>query len=402
MVKMRSLTSKTNKKKTTSKAVPKQAPAPPTPIGAGLGLLDDNATASAVTTTATADPVVQATAIAIPVVQATANAVTTTAHVLQGWVVPNPEPVKAAPPPATVVPWEVAQMTTLKEEFLKQAAKRSPPKVEVNTLSTKEEYDLWKYQLSGVVALLGVGKVVSMVQDPQVTADALVRQTTTKEATAYVTLGAKVLGCLKDEALLLCCGRQAKTLTQVLKVLEEAFGRTQAVDRMAMVHQLYTERYDPHGETLDQWVSKKHSTAVRLGETFATPRTFSQNLMTVLLTLLPTSFDAVANALRASPPGTWQEVVSRLRDYDSATRQEKHEVQGHVYVSLQKEVKELKALLTKGGEKGSGGKGKSRPKKRCYRCGRTGHLQKDCYSKVATVQKVQKEKNVKGKGKRRS
>ena len=67
MVKMLSLTSKTSKptapkaantskaaKATTSKAVPKQAPAPPTPIGAGLGLLDDNATA-------TADPVVQAT-----------------------------------------------------------------------------------------------------------------------------------------------------------------------------------------------------------------------------------------------------------------------------------------------------------------------------------------------------
>ena len=395
MVKMLSLTSKASKP-TAPKApkASKAAPAPPSPIGAGLGLLRHVVPAQAQR---------EQTPVTVPVVQATATANTPTAHVLQGWVVPNPEPVQtAAQPPTPVLSWEVAQMTTLKEEVLIQAARESPPKVEVNTLSTKEEYDLWKYQLSGVVALLGVGKVVSMVQDPQVTADALVRQTTTKEATAYVTLGAKVLGCLKDEALLLCCGRQAKTLTQVLKVLEEAFGRTQAVDRMAMVHQLYTERYDPHGETLDQWVSKKHSTAVRLGETFATPRTFSQNLMTVLLTLLPTSFDAVANALRASPPGTWQEVVSRLRDYDSATRQEKHEVQGHVYVSLQKEVKELKALLTKGGEKGSGGKGKSRPKKRCYRCGRTGHLQKDCYSKVATVQKVQKVKNVKGKGKRRS
>ena len=145
-------------------------------------------------------------------------------------------------------------MTTLKEEVLKQAARGSLPKVEVNPLSKKEDYDLWKYQFSGIMSLLGVGKVVDMVQNQQVTVEKLVEETTTKEATAYVALGAKVLGCLKDEALLLCCGRQAKTLTEVLKVLDEAFGRTQAVDRMAMVHQLYSERYDPQTESLDQWV----------------------------------------------------------------------------------------------------------------------------------------------------
>ena len=56
MVKMLSLTSKASKptaskaantskaaKAPTSKAVPKQAPAPPSPIGAGLGLFEDNA-----------------------------------------------------------------------------------------------------------------------------------------------------------------------------------------------------------------------------------------------------------------------------------------------------------------------------------------------------------------------
>ena len=55
MVKMLSLTSKASKP-TAPKApkASKAAPSPPTPIGAGLGLLDDNATA-------TADPVVQAT-----------------------------------------------------------------------------------------------------------------------------------------------------------------------------------------------------------------------------------------------------------------------------------------------------------------------------------------------------
>ena len=193
----------------------------------------------------------------------------------------QPAPAQQAPVqvPPPVLPWEVAQMTTLKEEVLKQAARGSLPKVEVNPLPKKEDYGLWKYQFSGIMSLLGVGKTVDLVQDKHVTVEKLVQQTTTKEATAYVALGAKVLGCLKDEALLLCCGRQAKTLTEVLKVLEEAYGQTQAVDRMAMVHQLYSGRYDPQQESLGQWVPKKHSTAVRLGETFATSRTFSQNLM---------------------------------------------------------------------------------------------------------------------------
>ena len=162
-----------------------------------------------------------------------------------------------------------------------------------------------------------------------------------------------------------------------------------------MVHQLYSERYDPQNESLDQWVSKKHSTAVCLGETFATARTFSQNLMTVLLTLLPSSFDAVSNALRASPPNTWQEVVSRLRDYDSASQQEKQEVQGHVYLSLQKEVKELRTLLTRT-QKG-GGKGQT--KKTCWGCGRAGHVQKECRSSGhKTVNKKTTTKKGKGKG----
>ena len=162
-----------------------------------------------------------------------------------------------------------------------------------------------------------------------------------------------------------------------------------------MVHQLYSEKYDPLSESLDQWVSKKHSTAVRLGETFATPRSFSQNFMTVLLTLLPSSFDAVSNALRASPPDTWQEVVSRLRDYHSASRQEKHEVQGHVYLSLQKEVKELRTLLTRT-QKG-GGKG-GQTKKTCWLCGKAGHVQKECRS--GGVKNVNKSKKVKkGNGK---
>ena len=45
-------------------------------------------------------------------------------------------------------------------------------------------------------------------------------------------------------------------------------------------------------------------------------------MTTVLLTLLPPAFDTVSNAMRAAPPATWQEVVARLREYDSASRQE--------------------------------------------------------------------------------
>ena len=83
----------------------------------------------------------------------------------------------------------------------------------------------------------------------------------------------------------------------------------------------------------------------------------------------------------------WQEVVSRLRDYDSATRQEKQEVQGHVYLSLQKEVRELRSLLTKGGGKGQ----KAQTKKTCWSCGKAGHVQKECRSGGAkTVKKVKK------------
>ena len=119
--------------------------------------------------------------------------------------------------------------------------------------------------------------------------------------------------------------------------------------------------------------------------------------MTVLLTLIPSRFDTVANALRASPPQTWQEVVSRLRDFDTATRQEKKEVQGHVYVALQREVRELRALLTQTTQKGAG-KGqkktvKTTTTKKCWSCGKTGHVQKDCRS--GGVQK----KTKKGKGK---
>ena len=138
------------------------------------------------------------------------------------------------------------------------------PKVEVGPLSTKKEYDLWKYQFSGVVALLGVGKVMGMAQHPQANAGTMVAQTTIKEATAYVALGAKVMRCLKDEAPLLCCGGQAKTHTEVPKVLEEASARTQAVGRVAMVHQLYSEKYDSHHESLVKWASGKNYAAVRL------------------------------------------------------------------------------------------------------------------------------------------
>ena len=216
-----------------------------------------------------------------------------------------------------------------------------------------------------------------------------------RDATAYVALGSKVLTCLKGEALQLCCGRRATTLVQVLDVLQEAYGCMQVVGKMRLMHLVHTERYDPEAQALDQWVAEKHSAALKLGTVFATKETFHQNMMTVLLTLLPSQFDTVANQLRSAPPPTWQEVVARLRDYDSACKNEKNEVQGHVYQSLQKEVKELRALLTKT-QKG-GGKGNSRTKKSCYRCGRVGHLLKDCYS-VGGSQKVQK--NVrKGSGK---
>ena len=125
---------------------------------------------------------------------------------------------------------------------------------------------------------------------------------------------------------------------------------------------------------------------------FATSKTFNQNMTTVLLTLLPPAFDTVSNAMRAAPPATWQEVVARLRDYDSASRQEKQEVQGHVYAALQKEVTELRALVVKSGK---GGKGR-RQKKTCWKCGKSGHLQAHCNVKDE-VKSVKKK--TKGKGK---
>ena len=89
-----------------------------------------------------------------------------------------------------------------------------------------------------------------------------------------------------------------------------------------MLNQLFSSRYDPAVGTLDQWFAKKHKDALKLGDMFATSKTFNQNMTTVLLTLLPPAFDTVSNAMRAAPPATWQEVVARLREYDSASRQE--------------------------------------------------------------------------------
>ena len=81
-----------------------------------------------------------------------------------------------------MLPWEVAQQQTLlKEEVLKLAARGSVPKVDVNTLETKDGYDLWKYQFSGVVSLLGVDKVLKMVKDNSVTAEELPRNVATRQ-----------------------------------------------------------------------------------------------------------------------------------------------------------------------------------------------------------------------------
>ena len=190
---MKLLTSSSKAKaKKTPTPVPPPTPAPSTPIGAGLGLFEetngDNSSSlrrvipaqSARAQTPLLErlgslfgtdhvplsdhgqkqpPVLKATATVAPTTAtpplaeatATVTAVpTTTTTVLQGWVVPNPEPVKQqgwvvpnpvpvqapAPTPPPVLPWEVAQITKLKEEVLKQAARGSLPKVEVNTLST--------------------------------------------------------------------------------------------------------------------------------------------------------------------------------------------------------------------------------------------------------------------------
>ena len=81
------------------------------------------------------------------------------------------------------------------------------------------------------------------------------------------------------------------------------------------------------------WISRKHGTALKLPDLIPPGPVFEGQMSTVLLTLLPSHFDGVANEIRANPPGDWRKIESRLLDFDKVASLEKREVQGRVYTA---------------------------------------------------------------------
>ena len=295
---------------------------------------------------------------------------------------PNVESTATAPE-ETEAAENVVLDTWLRTKAVDCRSQAPMPKIKVCELTGRDGYDAWRYKLSGTCAMLGISELVAMVAilGPGATVPRQsAEQISGTDAAVYAYVGACVQSKLEGEALTLCCSGHAQNLGATLRILGDAHGVVQEVDRMCMQHALHSERYEPEREELSQWVSKKQSAALKLGHTFAaTEDAFDRNMKTVLLTLLPPQFDGVANEMRASPPPTWHDVVRRLRDLDAAQRQCKQEVQGYVYrpdagaetTRIQKLEQRVESLLQR----------TQNDQRRCYACGKRGHIAAKCRSK---------------------
>ena len=172
------------------------------------------------------------------------------------------------------------------------------------------------------------------------------------------------------------------------------------VDESAVDSEFSTKRFDPRQGSLSEWISRKFSLALAMPQSCPSGPVLERRMRTVLLNLLPASFDEVAAQLRVSPAGSWQTLERALLDFDAARSQsKKNEVAGVFHVDGEDGKSQLRALLAevleerfcgdgaveayyssgKGGKRGSPYGGNSAGPT-CWNCGKSGHKADACWS----------------------
>ena len=213
-----------------------------------------------------------------------------------------------------------------------QAEQKRLPKFEIKEIENKSEWDDWFYSLQVQIAT-GLptlwAKIINALKEATLAAGQLVIDTCDAfEKKCYEGATKAVSAKIKGAAQTLCTQAGANTLYPMLRVLQAAFGRDLDVDKVGLHRSFMQDKWRPAKESLIEWCSRKFHICQKIPD-FIPASAIEANMRSALLNLLPPHFETVAAQLRANPPKTWQEIQSRLLDWDrSQSGKEKCEHQG--------------------------------------------------------------------------